>query len=166
MEFKMNDMECPNNPGFGHGFSGWRLLNDEIAVGTCKFCGKEFERSATESIKKEIIKQNYCNGYVDKFLNTSLDDNSILLVLDTIFDECVNFIDSNRRQLLCQKIYQLFSYSIISGEENEQSIKIITEAIKNNDLASDTFLDELERFRNLNLDLINLSSENVVSYSR
>ena len=166
MELKTNDMECPNNPGFGHGFSGWRLLNDEFAVGTCKLCGKEFERRLTKSIEEEIIIQDYCNKSVDAFLNVSLDDSNIILYLDQILNHLINYIDDERRTLLNNKIYELFSYSIISGEENEQAIKIITDSIRKNDLASDTFLDELEHFRNLNLDLINLSSENIVGYSR
>ena len=166
MELRTNDMECPNNPSFGHAYGWWEFLNEEEALGTCNHCKGKFKRRITDSIIEQKEKQDFSTKYVDAFLNVSLDDSNIILYLDQILNHLINYIDDERRTLLNNKIYELFSYSIISGEENEQSIKIITEAIRKNDLGSDTFLDELERFRNLNLDLINLSSENVVSYSR
>lgn len=161
------NVTCSNNPnpGFGHGFEFWRKSPDNnCALGTCKFCNKEIAYPMTKSISDMIEKQEIAATFVDKFFKMSLEDNNIIFYLVEILNNFINFIDNNRKELLYNKMYQLISFSVLVGTENEELIRDIVLSLKEGNV--DVFMDKLEIFEKFNSDLILNSMEEKMVYSK
>ena len=153
------------NEGCKYGL--WRNSKEEkMAERTCKYCGKVSYYHTSDYIKNQILTQEWASNIIEELDKLSPGDGNIYKYLSDAVNKAINFVEKDKRSLVCNKLYEMLKSSVIYGEEAELTTCNIIKYIKADNISSDNFFEELDKF---NIQLVNLNNmliEKNTNYSR